>query len=236
MKKHNYYIFKVIIIYIILAATAQAYTLDSSSSHPSKIFKCQASTIYANLSDFVAVTDANVIMDNNQGGDDLNYTMNDLGGGQWRYIFGNDNTTRWGNYSLSFRIVDAAGPHTNTTSSYVFVYSDDCTGSDISNISIGIGNYTNRLMNNNANPILYTAQPYVDYWDFVPGLFYILLVFLLVSVTYIKNQHIGAPLLVGVIMVGELVTFYIVPPEVKLWIGVVMAASIVAILWKVFKS
>jgi len=245
--KLKYYLnnFWMAVILILIIAMwipgAYAYTLDSSAAIPSKIFKCQPSTIYANFSDFAGITAVNVTIGNNLAvmvnGSSLtpheDYAMSNAGGGQWTYVYGNNASIIWGNKSIVFNVSTGATWATNTTSSYVFVYSDFCTGTGITNVSINGGNYTNRLARDDANFLSWMVQPFVDYWGMV---FYVMCVFAIVMAMYIKNQHVGAPLLTGTLLLGLLAAYNKLPDEWKVWMAVIMAAAIVAILWKVFKK
>lgn len=134
---------------------------------------------------------------------------------------------------IRVRNVTTVGSGTNTSNSYLFVYSDTCTGTGISNVSIGIGNYTNRLARDEGNLLTFMVQPFVDYWG---QIFYVLCVFAIVMTMYIKNQHVGAPLLTGVGLLGFLAAYNLLPDGWKIYMAIIMASVIVGILWKVFKK
>ncbi|KAB2942417.1 MAG: hypothetical protein MPEBLZ_04355 [Candidatus Methanoperedens nitroreducens] len=240
---NNFWASVILAIFILLIFTvaAGAYTLSSSSATPSKIYKCQPSVISATFSDFAAITAVTVIIENKNAilvnGTSLTpyeeYAMANAGGGQWTYTYGNDPTIVWGNKSISFNVSTAGGYAINTTTSYVFVYSDICTGTGISNVSIGIGNYTNRLARDEGNLLTFMIQPFVDYWG---QIFYVLCVFAIVMAMYIKNQHVGPPLLTGVGLLGFLAAYNLLPDGWKIYMAIIMAAVIAGILWKVFKK
>jgi len=231
----------VFLITFVLVYNVNAYTLDSSSAIPGKIYKCQPSTVYANFSDFTGITGVSVLIDNKFpamiNGTSLMprevYAMSTTGGGQWTYVYGNNASIVWGNKSIRFNVSTAGGSVVESTGSSVFVYSDDCVGTGITNVSVGAGNYTSRLQLDDANLLTWMIRPFVDYWG---QIFYILCVLAIVMTIYIKSQHVGSPLLVGTGLLALLGAYQLLPADWKIWIMVIMAAAIVTILWKVFKK
>ena len=223
----------VVLLLLVLAALlgpTSAYTLDSVSVSPDHIFKCQPGTIYGNLSEEVDAVYLKLTVKH-----DLSvetHTMTHQGGGVYKYVYGNDNTTTWGNKTVSFIVTDAAVNYTNSTDYFIFVYSDDCVGTGISNISIGIGNYTNRLQQD-GQFLQFFVQPYLDYWG---SAFYLIVLFIMISVIYIKNQDISQPILMGFISLAALAASGLMPLEYRNVLMMLMAAALAGIFWKVFKS
>jgi hypothetical protein len=220
-----------IIIMLGLSMLGSATTLTSSNSTPTKIFKCQASTITANLSGYVG----DVYVNLTSGHSFESYLMVNLGAGNYIYTYGNDPNLIWGNKSLSFY----AAPDLLLSPSYIFVYSDPCSGSNIQgyrNVSYratGFGNYTRALFSGDRNLIEFAQQPYLDYFGYS---IYLLMLFTFCGILYLKNQSIMQPLMLGFLALSSLVLSSLVPPAFKTYILLIMAVALAAIFYRLFKS
>ena len=226
---------------IILIMNAGATTLDSSGSSPHKIFKCQPSVITANFTGYTGDVRVNLTHTNNMFPKE-SFVMVNLGSGQYAYTYGNDNTTTWGNKSLSFyRVSDIAE---NLSSSYVFVYSDDCTGSNILGYQnttyrqTGFGNNTRLLFTGQENLLQFSVHPFLTYFG---ESIYLLFLFVLCMVLYVKNQSVMTPIIMGFIGIATLVSTGLISQgnfggEFKIYILLFISLATAAIFWKLFKS
>ncbi len=222
---------------IIGISIAQAATLQTSSTFPQKIFKCQESTIsvtYINTADIVSV---NALV-NERDGTQISYAMQNMSGGIWNYSYGNDNTTKWGNKTIYFQVITASGSYINQTSTFIFVYSDDCIGSNIqswknTSTRSGFGNYTTPLFTGDKNVLEVAQQPYLDYFGYA---IYVLIAFSMMSILYLKTQSVAQPLLMGFLMVAVLVGSNLIQTQYKTYILLLMAVAMATIFWKLFKS
>lgn len=243
----NENLIKIVLLTIIITAIviniASAYTLDSSNVAPTSVFKCQPALITANFTG--AVTSVDVLINNSQavmvlGGvltdSTEQFTMTDNGGGNWSYVYGNDANIIWGNKTITFEVTVGAAVTKETTNNYLLVYSDTCTGTGMSsyqNLSLGFGNYTNRFFTGEATVVDFAFYPWIEYLGYV---FYILVIFWISLVVYMKNQNIAQPLIILFTSLGALVTTTWLPPEYKPYIIMVMALGLGGIFYKVFKS
>lgn len=219
--------------------TVHAAILDSYSVTPTHIFKCQEAVILANYSDNGDINTLAALLFERDG----SYTsvsMTNLGSGNYSGNYGNDNTISWGNKSITFRVTKAdASTYNNTTTSYVFVYSDSCTGSDIEgykNTSYrtgGFGNYTRPLFTGEKNLVEFSLAPFLDYWGFM---IYLIFLTSICFIIYIKNQSVMQPIIIAFVGIVGLVSSNVLPEEYKNYIMLLMAAAMAAIFWKLFKS
>lgn len=217
-------------VLLLLIFPATAHTLTGSAAYPDHIFKCQRSIIWGNFSGGV-ISDVWLKLTRATDGAQEVYLMTSAGAGKYNYSYGNSNLTTWGNKSISYIVKDGGVNSTNTSSAYVFVYSDDCTGSNMTNMSLGIGNYTNRL--NTMGFIEWFAVPYTEYWG---DAFYFLLIVIAVSMVYMKNQNIAQPILIAFIGLALLAGSLLIPAEYRQYAMLLMGLGLAAIFWKVFKS
>lgn len=192
----------------------------------------KASTIPANFSDYASIRSFWLKLTTKHSGAIEEYNMTNSGSGRYDYVYGNNNQTAWGNKSVSFIVNEGGVNYTNTSTSYVFVYSDDCIGTNFSNISIGIGNYTNRLQTGTGF-LEWFVTPYTEYWG---SSFYIIILFVVIGMIYIKNQDVSQPILMGFIGLAALASSILIPESMRNYIMLIMGVALAAIFWKVFKS
>jgi hypothetical protein len=220
-----------------ISMPVNAADLASSATLPTKIFKCQQTIIMANYTNVADIVNVDALLTIR--GVNVTVPMSTLGGGQYTATFGNDNTTAWGNYSITFRVMTASVYYDNVTATTLFVYTDDCTGTNIQGYqntsyrSTGFGNYTRLLFTGEKNLMEFTLQPYLDYFGFV---IYFLMMFAIVGVIYLKTQSVAAPLMTGFLMVAALVSSALVPTPYKIYILFIMGTAVTVILWRLFKS
>lgn len=215
----------------------KAADYQSSGTVPDHIFKCQPSVIsvnYTNIADIVSVNALVIERDGSQ----VSYSMQNMNGGLFQYTYGNDNTTKWGNKTINFQIMTANSSYINLSNprTFVFVYSDECTGTGITswrNTNTGLGNYTKPLFTGSQNIIQVAQQPYLNYWGYS---IYILMMFGFMSILYLKGQSVSQPLLLGFLMIAALVSTGLVPSVYRMYILFFMAAAMAAIFWRLFKS
>lgn len=219
----KYIIYISLLIIIIFTSIVNAYTLDSSNTVPNKIFKCQPSLVSANFTG--TITSVNAWINSSSpvmwyGTFQTNQTskvMTDNSGGYWTATYGNDNTTLYGNKTITFQVTTASGTFYNTTNNYIFVYSDDCIGTGITNYTqlnrSGLGNYTSRLWSNpNYTLIDLALQPWLDYWGYF---FYLFIVGLVATSVYQKSQNVWQPIIVAFTGLSVLATTTAVPDEFR---------------------
>lgn len=224
----------IVIIIIGLSMSSSAVpVLTGSNSSPHKIFKCQPSTLNATIPGFVGGVWVNLTPTN--GFPTESFLMVNTGGDNFAYTYGNDPTLNWGNKTLSFYNDGVELPTTN----YVFVYSDSCTGTNIGsyrNVSYrnyGFGNYTRALFSGQRNLIEFAQQPYLDYFGFS---IYLLMLFTMCVVVYVKNQSIMQPLMLAFLGLTTLALSSLVPTQFKTYILLLMAVATAAIFYRLFKS
>ncbi len=206
----------------------------NSSVYPHQIFKCQSAKIYANFS----ITDLDgVIMNLTQryksGTESVE--MVDLGEGTWYYEYGNDNITTSGNKTITFRETKDDYYYLSGGSNFIFVYPDACTGTDLGswrNISLGTGNYTSKLQTE-GSILTWLMIPWLEYWGYI---IYLIIIFLITGIIYMKNQSIAQPFLIGFISLALLASSTLIPSEWKNYIMLLMSVVMAALVWKVFKG
>lgn len=230
------------IIALFLLPAVQGYTLDSSSVNPTGIFKCQPAVITANVTGTVTNIDVMInntvkvmirgtLIDSKE-----KYTMTDLGAGHWRYAYGNDPAIIWGNKTIEFEVTEGGLKYVNDTGLHVLVYSDECTGVDIQgyqNISTGLGNYTSKFFTGEADIVAFALNPWIEYWGYV---FYIIVVFWIALIVYMKNQLIIQPILIIFICLGALASTTWLPPEIKNYVIMILGLGLGGMFYKVFKT
>lgn len=224
----------VILIFMLVNPAFGALTSNTVSTY--RIFKCQPVTYTATF-DGGYVADVFVNLTPTNGYPVESYLMANLGGGSYSYTYGNDPTLHWGNKSISY--YQATGGIETTTNNFTFVYSDACTGANIGgyqNVSYrqsGFGNYTRTLFSGEKNLIEFAVQPYLNYFG---NLIYLIMLFGFCGILYIKNQHIIQPLMLAFLGLTTLALSSLVPPSFKTFVLLLMAASMAAIFYKLFKS
>ena len=239
------------IIIVLLIATifvsieARAYTLDSNISVKS-IFKCQQTTIWANITGGVGITGVDVWVNNTNlvfaNGTDIStytkYAMTDFGANHWYYTYGNDPTLIHGNKTLSFDVVSGGIKTYNNNVLQFLVYSDKCTGANIVNytqINGGYGQYTTRLWTTNINIVEFGLYPWVEYWGYF---FYLIIIAVTCISVYMKTEKIIAPILIAVISLGifATTTLPIIPPDFRQQITMILGLAVGGIMYRIFKG
>ena len=238
-----------ILIIIALTMMGSAETLISSgistpsySFVPNKIFKCQVTTITANYTTTEGdISKVDLVLTPSNSFPTEEYLMVNLGSGHWAYTYGNNNLTTWGNKSISFNVTSTLpiGHYVNTTNLYLFIYSDQCTGSNIQgyqNVSYaqtGFGNRTRLLFTGQQNIIQFSTQPYLDYFRLS---IYLLMLFSFCAIVYIKNQSVMQPIMLAFLGVAAFVNQLYIPMQFKIYILLIISIATVAIFWRLFKS
>lgn len=235
-----------IIISLIIAAaiiqSAQGYTLDTSGVSRDKMFKCQASTISANFTG--AITSVTVYVNNTApvliGGvftdSKETFAMTDNGGGHWSYAYGNNPAIVWGIKQIAFDVLSGGQDYIEYSGSTILVYSDTCTGVNIQgqqNLSTSTGNYTKRLWTGELNIFTFALAPWLEYWGY---LFYIIVIFWIATIVYMKNQNITHPLIILFVSLGVLATTTWLPPEYKQYIIMILGLGLGGLLYRIFKQ
>lgn len=236
------------------ASTTTASTLTSSGVSQLKIFPCGQSVITANFSG--GVTSVTAIITNQQimkqgvmVGQTTSIPMTDTGSGTWSGTFGNDQTLDWGTRTISFRATDGSGTTTYGSGSSIFVYNVGynqiaCGATPVSNYtqvgSGGFGNYTRMLYNGNftllgnsleRSFIGWALYPFIQYWGY---LFYVLVIFSIVSTIYLKTQSVAQPLTIGIIFLLVLASTGFIDMSYRQWVIFIIALALSAIYYKVF--
>ena len=210
-------------------------TLLSLTVVPHKILKCQASTITAEFGNTANMTGVNLSLETVKTGLDEEYPMSNIGGDTYQYVYGNDNTTVWGNKSIYFDVIDINGILTLPGNDYVFVYSDNCIGTNLSgasNISIGLGTYTSSLQTNN-DFFQWVMSPYIAYWGYA---FYVIVMFSILVIIYNKNQKMNQVILIAVISLIMLGASGVIPEQFRSWVQLALIITMGVGYWKVFKT
>jgi len=224
-----------------LSGAVQGYILTSallnSNSSPHKIFKCQTTTISANYSTPANVTSVIAII-TERNGTEYNWAMQKINNSAFLLTYGNDNMTDWGNKTIDFQATVGNDSFITETDTYVFVYSDECTGTSIGSYKntssrSEFGNYTTPLFSGDKSILETAEQPYLDYWGY--GIF-VLIMFGMMGVLYIKTQGVAQPLMIAFLWIAALVGSSFIPSPYKVYILFLMAAGIATIFWRLSKS
>ena len=228
-------------LFILIAGiqSVHAAVLDSYSVSPAKIFKCQNTVILANYSSYADINTLTARLLERDGSYTI-VSMTALGSGNYSGNYGNDNTAKWGNKSITFRVTKAdTSTYDNSTNAYIFIYSDPCTGTNIQGYqnttyrTSGFGNYTRPLFTGEKNLVEFSLAPYLDYWGFM---IYLIILTSICFIIYIKNQSVMQPIIIAFIGIAGLVSSGVMPAEYKNYIMLFMAAAMAAIFWRLFKS
>lgn len=224
-----------------LTTGALGASLDSHGVSPGKIFKCQTTNISANFTGAVGAVTVYVnisgVMVNGTAQSEINsYAMINAGGGLWVYYYGNDPAMLWGNKSISFKA--DTNTVTNDTQDHVFVYSDECTGTDIQsyrNTSLrgNFGNYTRALFDGSQNVLDFAQQPFLNK---IGSVIYVLIMFLICVVIYIKNQSVMQPIIIVFITAASLMGSNLIPDQYRIYALLLTAVATAAIFWRLGKS
>jgi hypothetical protein len=164
------------------------------------------------------------------------YAMTNAGGGLFVYYYGNDPGMLWGNKTIAFKA--DTNPTINTTGDHIFVYSDECTGTDIQsyhNTSFrgSFGNYTGALFSGTQNILEFARAPFLAK---IGNIIYIMIMFLICVVIYIKTQSVMSPLIITFVTAASLVGSGLIPDEFRNYMLLLTAAATAAIFWRLGKS
>lgn len=220
--------------------------LLSSSVNPTKIFKCQLATISASFNDFGGITAvyANLVSEKavqpmvpgsgrtRPETQSTNITMS-YNGSYWVGTFGNDNTLLWGNRHITYNVIYGTIFEISSPSS-IFVHSDKCTGTGVTsyqNLTHGIGTYTNMIANTDIDIISWALYPWVQYWGY---LFYVLILFTICSVVYLKTENVTQVLLIGLALLLLGSTTIFIPPEWQNWVIMLIGLAMAGVYYKIF--
>lgn len=237
--------FVLLFVGLILSPSSATILTDSNVSN-SSIFKCQPSTIYANFSDdnilsMDAILSGQAIIDYGlyiYPSDVV--VMTRIDSGQWQGTYGNNASLKWGLKRISF--YDNLS-NTYLSDSTIFVYSDKCEGTGISNytqVSSGLGNYTKKLYESQFdllgtsldNSIIgWALYPWIQVWGYV---FYVIVMFSIVTTIYLKTQNIIQPLVVGVFLLLIFASSGVVDEIYRQWVVFFIALALAAIYYKIF--
>jgi hypothetical protein len=239
---------KLIIITLILLAissTVSATNVVSTNVTPSKIFKCQPTTLVVEFDDDAITT----LTATFQGQGIIergiyifpidSIGMNKIYANVWQGTYGNDATLTWGLKTIIYTDnADVTYP-----GGTVFVYSDMCVGTDITNytgISSGLGRYTSMIYGGKftffgtsieTSFIGWAIYPFLEYWGY---LFYLIVVFMVCSTIYLKTQNVTQPLVIAVILLLVLASSAVIEPVYRKWIVVILALGIGVLYYRVF--
>jgi len=237
-------IFLILISLLINSSSAAILTSDAT---PNKTFKCGTSTISATFSDG-GIVSVNAYLNSTQAvqpmvpgsGRITPETQSTtvpmaFNGTYWVGTFGNDNTILWGTRGITYGVNTGATTY-YTSSTGVFVYGGQCTGTNIqyyNQTNPGIGNYTNMIWNGtgNMNLIEIGIYPFVQYWGF---LFYLLTILTVCVSIFMKTENVYNSLLSAFIMFAVLSTTSYINPIYIQWIYLFMAIALAIILLKLF--
>jgi hypothetical protein len=229
-----------LMIVIGLTTGAMGASLDSHGVSPEKIFKCQSTNISANFTGAVGavkvyVNISGIMVNGTIQSENNNYSMI-YSGGTWVYYYGNDPAMLWGNKSISFKA--DTNPSVNNTQDHIFVYSDECTGTDIQsyrNTSFrgAFGNYTRQLFAGSQNMLEFAQQPFLNK---IGSVIYVLIMFLICVVIYIKNQSVMQPIIIVFITAASLMGSNLIPDQYRIYALLLTAVATAAIFWRLGKS
>ncbi len=236
--------------------TKVGFTLTSLSATPNKIFKCQPSAISATFSG-TSITSAYAIFTSEKpvspmvvGSGEIRPTVESTkvilssDGTYWNGTFGNNENLLWGNRIISFEVTNASGTDIVGSGGAIFVYSDKCTGTGVTNyMQVGntMGRYTKMLYNGNftffgngsfeTSFIGWAIYPWIEYWG---DIFYLLVVFIICTTIYLKTQNVTQPLVIAILLLLVLASTSVIDEVYRKWILVILALGIAALYYRVF--
>ncbi len=154
----------------------------------------------------------------------------------WIYYYGNDPDMLWGNKTIAFKA--DTNTEINTTTARIFVYSDECTGTDIQsyrNTSFRgtFGNYTRPLFAGTQNMLEFAQQPFLTK---IGSVIYVLIMFLICVVIYVKNQSVMQPIIIVFITAASLMGSNLIPDQYRIYALLLTAVATAAIFWRLGKS
>lgn len=229
----------------LLVCPASAVLL-TSSINPTHILKCGESTISATFSD-AGITTVDAILTSvkpvqpmvpgsGRVTSETETTIVSLtdNGTHWVGTFGNDNTLLWGERTLSFNVTNASESYLYGSSERIFVYSDTCTGTGLTNYTQNtptlMGNYTKKLWQG-MDPVTWILYPWLQVWGY---LFYVLVTFTIVATIYLKTQNVTQPLVIGIFLLLIFASTSVVDVTYRQWVIFIIGLALSALYYKVF--
>jgi len=144
----------------------------------------------------------------------------------------NDNTDNKG--------INRGGDYGKDIDGNLFVYSDECTGTDIAGYkntsyrtSAGFGNYTRPLFTGEQNLIGFMVQPFINIIGYT---IYIIILFTICMVTYVKTQSVMSPIIMAFLGGTAVYGSGYMPDEYRLPAMFITATAMAAIVWRLGKS
>jgi len=230
-----------LILTLMMVLNANGATLINTNISPQKIFKCQSTEISVNYSGAVNyvtlyVNITGIMVNGSMQEEHNNYNMTNATGGQFIYYYGNDPAMLWGNKTISFKA--DTNPGENTTNEHIFVYSDECSGTDIidyrnTTFRGSFGNYTGAIFRGEKNILTFAEQPYLLN---IGSIIYLFVMFIICVVIYIKSQTVIQPLIIVFITAISLVGADLFPPQYRIYALLITAAATAAVFWRLGKS
>lgn len=249
----------IIIIFLLglLSCPAEAATgISTSSANPDKIFKCGESTISATFFDD-GVYSVNAIFTSEKAvqpmvpGSGRVTTETETttvpmthNGTHWVGTFGDNSNLLWGYRTITYEVNRGiGGTYIYVSSTKVLVYSDECTGTGVSNytqVSSGLGKYTRMLYNGqysfigtslDNSFIGWALFPWIEVWGY---LFYVLVIFTVCTTIYLKTQNITQPLMIGIFFLLVFASTMIFDSSYRQWVVFILAIAMTAIYYKIF--
>ena len=164
--------------------------------------------------------------------------MSHLGNGQYSGTFGNNPNLEYGNRSISFLVHTASGDYINQSNAYLFVYADECQGTNIQgwqNTSHrnGFGNYTQKLFTSEYGLIDFATYPFIQYFG---NIIYVIFLFIIGGILYLKTQSVATPILLTFIMIAAAVGGGYIDIPFKMPLLMLMSVGLAAILYRLFKT
>ncbi len=226
----------------LIVCPASASVLTSSAS-PDYILKCSPSTISATFSD-AGVTSVNAILTSVKAvqpmvpgsGRTTPETQSttvalSYNGTFWVGTFGNDANLLWGERDISYVL---NGVTTYSPGTKVFVYSDVCTGTDLTNytqLDSGLGKYTSKLYTG-MDLVTWSYYSWIEYFGYM---FYVLIIFMVVVIQYMKSQNIIQPLIITIfMMLVGVSTIVVVPSDWQNYVIMVIGLLIGIVYYRLF--
>lgn len=225
-----------------IQAYPQIY-VTSSNANPTHILKCGESTISATFSD-AGITTVDAILTSVKpvkpmvpgSGRVTTETETTVvpmtwNGTYWVGTFGNDADLLWGERTVTY-LID--GTNSFSSSSTVFVYSDTCTGTGLTNYTQNtpslMGNYTKKLWQG-MDPVSWILYPWLQVWGY---LFYVLVTFTIVTTIYLKTQNVTQPLVIGIFLLLIFASTSVVDVTYRQWVIFIIGLALSALYYKVF--
>jgi len=149
----------------------------------------------------------------------------------------------WGTRTVSYQ-VDTGVITTYTSGTEIFVYGDRCTGTGATNYTqIGttsMGKFTKMLYQGQfdflgtsleTSFIGFAIFPWIEVWGY---LFYLLVVFTVVTTIYLKTQNVTQPIAVGVFLLLIFASSAVIDAVYRQWVIFFLALGITALYYRIF--